>query len=68
MKGGAKLLKAFSRELNVEVGGTTEDLKFSLETVNCLGCCGQSPAIVVNDDIYGYVTQNRVRELIERYE
>ena len=68
VKGGAKLLKAFSRELNVEVGGTTEDLKFSLETVNCLGCCGQSPAVVVNDDIYGYVTQSRVRELIERYE
>ncbi|MHC4597170.1 MAG: NADH-quinone oxidoreductase subunit NuoE family protein, partial [Planctomycetota bacterium] len=49
-------------------GGTTKDSKFSLETVSCLGCCGQSPVITVNEDIYGYVNQNKVSDILARYE
>ncbi|MCH7556819.1 MAG: NADH-quinone oxidoreductase subunit NuoE [Planctomycetes bacterium] len=65
VKGGQKILEAFERKLNIKAGGTTEDLKFSLETVNCIGCCGQSPVVTVNDDIYGYVKQTKVPEIIE---
>jgi NADH:ubiquinone oxidoreductase subunit E len=54
VKGGTKILEAIQRKLEVGVGGTTKDSKFSLETVSCLGCCGQSPVITVNEDIYGY--------------
>jgi NADH:ubiquinone oxidoreductase subunit E len=57
VKGGTKILEAIQRQLDVGVGGTTKDSKFSLETVSCLGCCGQSPVITVNEDIYGYVNQ-----------
>ena len=67
VKGGQKILEAFERQLNIKAGGTTEDMKFSLETVNCLGCCGQSPVVTVNDDIYGYVKQTKVPEIIEGY-
>jgi NADH:ubiquinone oxidoreductase subunit E len=51
-----------------KIGGTTKDSKFSLETVSCLGCCGQSPVITVNEDIYGYVNQNKVSDILARYE
>ena len=68
VKGGQRILEAFERELGVEVGGTTEDLKFSLETVNCLGCCGQSPVVTVNDDIYGYMKQTQVPKILSEYE
>ncbi|MCK5118231.1 MAG: NAD(P)H-dependent oxidoreductase subunit E [Candidatus Latescibacteria bacterium] len=68
VKGGQNILEAFERELNIEVGGATEDLKFSLETVSCLGCCGQSPVVAVNEDIYGYVKQTEVAKIIKRYE
>ena len=67
VKGGQRILDAFARELNIEVGGTTEDLKFSLRQVSCLGCCGQSPVVSVNDDIHGYVKQANVPDIIRAY-
>jgi len=67
VKGGTKILQAFEKQLGIEVGGTTEDLKFSLETVSCIGCCGQSPGVVVGEDVYGYMKQTRVPEILDRY-
>jgi len=67
VKGGRKILEAFQRELNIEVGGTTKDLNFTLETVNCLGCCGQSPVVMVNEDIYGYMKQTQVPKILKEY-
>lgn len=67
VKGGKRILNALSKHLNVEVGGVTEDQEFGLETVNCVGCCGQSPVVTVDDDIYGYMRQTRVTELIRKY-
>jgi NADH:ubiquinone oxidoreductase subunit E len=67
VKGGQRILEAFERELSIKVGGTTKDLNFSLETVNCVGCCGQSPVITVNEDIYGYMKQTRVPKILKEY-
>lgn len=68
VKGGTKILEAVQRRLDVGVGETTKDSKFSLETVSCIGCCGQSPVMTVNEDIYGYVSQNKVSDILTRYE
>jgi len=67
VKGGAKILEAVQRELDVTVGGTTKDLKFTLETVSCLGCCGQSPVMTIGDNIYGYLRQDKVRDILAKY-
>lgn len=67
VKGGKKILRALEKHLNVGVGGVTEDKQFSLEMVNCVGCCGQSPVVAVDDDIYGYVRQSKVVEIIGNY-
>jgi len=67
VKGAQRILDTFSRELNVEVGDMTEDGQFSLETVNCVGCCGQSPVITIDDDIYGYVNQTMAQDLLGKY-
>ena len=67
VKGAQRILDTFARELNVEVGGMTEDGRCSLETVNCLGCCGQSPVITVNDDIFGYVNQTMTQDILGQY-
>ncbi len=68
VKGGTKIIEAVQRELNIEVDETTEDLKFSLETVSCLGCCGQSPVVRIDEDIYGYVSQRKIPEILANYE
>jgi NADH:ubiquinone oxidoreductase subunit E len=67
VKGAQRILDTFSRELDVEVGGITDDKQFSLETVNCIGCCGQSPVITVDDEIYGYVNQTMVPDVLGKY-
>jgi len=67
VKGSLRILEAFQERLRINAGEITDDKQFSLETVNCLGCCGQSPVLTVDDDIYGYMKQTRVAELIAKY-
>ena len=68
VKGGDRILSAFQERLGLEPGETlTEDRQFSLETVNCLGCCGQSPVVTVDEDIFGYMKQTQVAKVIEKY-
>jgi NADH:ubiquinone oxidoreductase subunit E len=67
VKGSLRILEAFQERLGIAAGNITDDKQFSLETVNCLGCCGQSPVITVDDDIYGYMKQTKVAELVAKY-
>ena len=67
VKGGGKILEAVERQIGIQVGGTTEDLRFSLETVSCLGCCGQSPVMTIQDDIYGYLSQDKIPDILAAY-
>jgi len=68
VKGGKAILNELERKLGIKLGETTQDLKFSLEAVNCLGCCGQSPVVTANDDIYGYASQAMVSDILKNYE
>lgn len=67
VKGGKRILRASQKYLNVEVGGVTDDREFGLETVNCLGCCGQSPVVTIDEDVFGYMREARVPELVRSY-
>ena len=67
VKGGNKILENIEQELDIKVGESTPDLKFTLETVNCIGCCGQSPVISVNDDIFGYLDKKKTLNIISQY-
>jgi NADH:ubiquinone oxidoreductase subunit E/NAD-dependent dihydropyrimidine dehydrogenase PreA subunit len=68
VKGAEGILRAFERQLGVESGGLTEDQQFSLETVNCLGCCGQAPVVTIDEEIFGCVRQTQVRGLLAKYQ
>jgi NADH:ubiquinone oxidoreductase subunit E/NAD-dependent dihydropyrimidine dehydrogenase PreA subunit len=67
VKGSQRILEALQERLEIDAGGVTEDKKFSLETVNCVGCCGQSPVVTVDDDIYGYMKQTQVNKMVAKY-
>ena len=67
VKGGEKILDNVRRKLGLQNGNTTKDLKFSVEIVSCIGCCGQSPVISVNGDIYGYLKSSMVGDILEKY-
>ena len=67
VKGGPSIVEALGRELCIKPGETTEDMNFTLETVRCIGCCGLSPVMKINEDLYGKVTQKKVPGIINEY-
>ena len=67
VKGGSRILENIEQELDIKVGHSTPDLKFTLDTVNCIGCCGQSPVISINDDIFGYLDKKKVLKILSQY-
>jgi len=67
VKGGRNIIRAISRILGVEEGETTEDMRFTFETVACLGTCFLAPVMMVNNDYYGHLAPNKVRDILERY-
>jgi len=67
VKGASQVLDNLSRELKVNPGGTTEDLKFSLETVACVGTCFLAPVIMINKDYYGKLTPKKAMDAVKKY-
>ena len=67
VRGSKQILDNLQRELHVEVGGITQDRKFSLEAVRCLGACGLAPVIVVGNDTYGMITPGKAIEIVSSY-
>ncbi len=64
LKGSENILKKLCEILNVEVGETTEDGIFTLELCACLGVCGNAPAMMINEDVYGNLTEKKVEQII----
>jgi NADH-quinone oxidoreductase subunit E len=60
-------LEQIQRTLDISEGGTTEDMMFSLETVNCVGTCALAPVAVVDDKYYDAVTPGKVERIISNY-
>ncbi len=67
VQGAARVLDAFGRELGVGPGETTPDLKYSLEGVRCLGCCGLAPVVTFGAELVGGVDSSKVGKLMRRY-
>lgn len=64
--GGERLADYLAEKLGVEIGETTEDGKFTLETVQCLAACGTAPAMRINDEIYDNLTEEKVDRILEQ--
>lgn len=68
VRGIGEVLNRICSEFKMDVGETTEDRRFSLEAVRCLGACGLAPVIVVNDDTHGDVSADKIMDVLGRYE
>ena len=68
VKGIKEVLDRISNHYKIKERGTTPDKCFSLETVRCLGACGLAPVMVVNQDIYGAMSSDRVLDVLEKYQ
>ncbi|PID93803.1 MAG: NAD(P)H-dependent oxidoreductase subunit E [Bacteroidetes bacterium] len=67
VRGAEKVLNEFKKELNLEVGKTSEDGKFSLSCLRCVGACGLAPVVQVGDKTYGRVAPDDVKKIIKEY-
>jgi len=67
VKGAQEVMDAISEEIGIGFGETTADCKFTLETCECLGICAESPAMMVNDDVYSNLTPAKAKEIIKAY-
>jgi NADH-quinone oxidoreductase subunit E len=68
VRGIGEVMNRLQSEYNLEVGGTTEDRRFSLEAVRCLGACGLAPVVVIDSDTHGGVTPDSIMKVLKRYE
>ncbi len=68
VKGIKESVNRIENQYGLKEGGTSEDRRFSLEAVRCLGACGLAPVVVVNQDTYGDVKADNVIETLEKYE
>lgn len=64
IRGAQRVLTAAEKAIGIRAGETTSDLKFTLQTVNCLGCCALGPVVEINGKYYGLLTPKNLENLI----
>jgi len=67
VRGGPRILDSVERVLNIKTGETTADKNFSLETVNCLGCCALGPVVEIDGQYYGKLSSSTIGKLLSNY-
>jgi NADH:ubiquinone oxidoreductase subunit E len=68
VKGAPQLIECIERELNIKVNETDKDKLFTLKTSGCVGTCGLAPVVVIGDELYGNLTQAKMKRLIKQYQ
>ena len=67
VKGSGEVLEEISKQLNVPVGSTSPDGKYSVEATRCLGACGLAPVMTVNGEVYGSLKKSDVATILAKY-
>ncbi len=67
VRGAEKIIEEFKRVLNIAVGETTNDGKFSLACLRCVGACGLAPVVLVGDKVYGRLSPDSVKDIVAEY-
>lgn len=67
VKGSGALIDEVSKELDLPVGSTSPDGKYSLEATRCIGACGLAPVLTVNGDVYGRLTTDDIPGILAKY-
>lgn len=67
VRGGKKLIDHLIKKLGIEVGGTTPDRKFTFEIARCIGACGLSPALMIDDVVYRQMSPSKLDTVLANY-
>lgn len=64
VRGAPRIFEEITDRLQLDGEGTTEDQKYTVETVACVGCCALAPVMTINEEVYGDLTKQKVRKLV----
>ncbi|HAE62261.1 MAG TPA: NADH-quinone oxidoreductase subunit NuoE [Eubacteriaceae bacterium] len=67
VRGADKIVNEFEKKLGIKVGETTEDGRFSLDGLRCVGACGLAPVVMVNEKVYGRIKPEEVNKILVEY-
>ena len=67
VKGSGEIIEEFSKQLDLPVGSTSPDGKYSIEATRCIGACGLAPVLTVNGEVYGRLTVDDVDGILAKY-
>ncbi|HZK25474.1 MAG TPA: NADH-quinone oxidoreductase subunit NuoE [Oscillospiraceae bacterium] len=67
VRGASKIVEALKEQLGLDVGETSNDQKFTLESVACIGACGLAPVMMINNDTFGRLTAEKIKEILNNY-
>ncbi len=65
VRGASRVVEEFERQLGIKSGQTTEDMEFTLETLNCLGACALGPVVVIDGHYFSKVRKSKVSQLLD---
>ncbi len=68
VRGAAKVVEKMEIDLGVKRTQTTPDLRYTLETVNCVGCCALGPMVMIDEKYHGQISSDKVSPLLAKYE
>lgn len=68
VRGASRILEKVEQALSIKAGDTTQDMKFTLERVNCLGCCALGPVMVVDGEAHGKLALSKVEKVLNEYD
>jgi len=68
VRGGAKIVETIEKELKIKDGATTEDGRFTLEVIACIGACGLAPVISINNEVHGRLSPDKIAGILAKYE
>lgn len=68
VRGGERVREGIEDSLRIGDGETTEDQRFTLESVRCVGCCSLGPVVKVNEDTYARITPDKMKKILDGYE
>jgi NADH-quinone oxidoreductase subunit E len=68
VRGSLKILEKVKEITGIGENETTEDLRFTIEPVACLGACGLAPVMVINDQTFGRLTPDKIQGILDQFE
>lgn len=66
VRGAPRIYEEIIDQLGLEGEGTTEDMKYTVETVACVGCCALAPVLTINEEVHGGMTKKKVQKLLQK--